>query len=90
MNLDPKTHECLRLLNQIVRSATTDDKAPIRTMKPIDIITSALDMALDDSGQLSDSETILSSLAGVLSWIAYHHWDSVSAAIREVEGQSMH
>ena len=82
MHLDPKTHECLRLMNKVVRLATTDDKAPIRTMEPIDIITSALDMVLDDSGQLSDSETIMSSLAGVLSWVAYHHWDSVSAAIR--------
>jgi hypothetical protein len=90
MDTDFKTNELVRLMNGIIELATSDPKAPIREMPPIEIITSALSITIDDQGELEPSETILGALAGCLAWIAFHHWADVSKAIRKAEGMKIH
>jgi hypothetical protein len=90
MLIDAKAKELIGLMNSIIELAIGDPNAPIREMPAIGIITSSLEMTLQDDGQIEDAQTIMGALAGTLAWIVCHNWKEVSAAIRETEGQKIH
>ena len=84
--IDSESQKTTELFNEIIRLATQPGAA-IETMEPIEMITSAASLAVENQ---DDADNLLGLLVGTLAWITHHHWPSVSTAIREANGQRMH